>query len=333
MFRHTGFLSGLFLLAAVVATGFYGCGGKTTAPFDFTIEASVTEGTAPLEVSFTTTVNSGKMPVIFTWNFGDGSDAVYDQNPTHIYETAGAFTATLDATDDAGKYLTKTIDITVRDPLSVVAAADPTEGIAPLLVNFSSSVTGGTEPYTYLWDFKDGATASTASTSHVFQVAGDFSVNLTVTDASGATGESEVVISVADDHTPVASITANPTVGVAPLDVTFQGSVVGGDPPFSFLWNFGDGETADTQDVLHTFQNPGTYTVVFLVTDDDGDSDDETIQRTPGRAVHGQRGRRQRTIHLRLGLQWRHDHRLHYPGSCLQFCRRGSHRHGNGDGL
>jgi PKD repeat protein len=208
-------LAGIFLVTIIA-----GCGGKTTAPFDFTIEASVTEGTAPLEVRFTTTVNSGKMPVIFTWNFGDGGDTVYDQNPTHIYETAGVFTATLDATDDAGKYLTKTIDITVVEPLEVIAAADPTEGIAPLLVNFSSSVTGGTEPYTYLWDFKDGETAATASTSHIFQTTGEFTVSLTVTDSGGASGQSEVVVTVADDHTPVASITANPTVGVAPLEVT-----------------------------------------------------------------------------------------------------------------
>ena len=266
-------LAGVFLLSMIA-----GCGGKTTAPFDFTIEASVTEGTAPLEVRFTTTVKSGKMPVIFTWNFGDGSETVYDQNPTHVYETAGVFTATLDATDDAGKYQTKTIDITVVEPMEVIAAADPTGGIAPLLVNFSSSVTGGTEPYTYLWDFRDGETSPSASTSHIFQATGEFAVSLTVTDSGGASGQGEVVVTVGDDHTPVASITANPTVGVAPLEVTFQGNAVGGDPPFAFLWNFGDGETADTQDVVHTFQNPGTYTVVFLVTDDDGDSDDETLQ-------------------------------------------------------
>ena len=43
-----------------------------------------------------------------------------------------------------------------------------------------------------------------------------------------------------------------------------DGSVV------SYLWDFGDGNTATTKMAMHRYQNPGDYIVSLSVTDDDG---------------------------------------------------------------
>ncbi len=254
-----------------------GCGGGTTMPFDVTISASVNEGAAPLDVEFVAVAAGGRQPVTFSWSFGDGGSSI-EQSPSYTYTGAGQFSATLTATDDGGDTATGNLDITVLAPLAVLVAADPEQGTAPMLVQFSSTITGGKEPYSYAWNFSDGGIADQPTTSHLFEVSGEFDVSLTVTDALGASRQGLVTVTVGDDHKPVASITAEPTVGVAPLDVAFQGNVVGGDAPFTYSWSFGDGGVDSTQNPAHTFASAGVYTVVLVVADADGDEDDETIK-------------------------------------------------------
>lgn len=51
-------------------------------------------------------------------------------------------------------------------------------------IPFSSSVTGGSAPYTYLWDFGDDSTSTEQNPSHTFQEDGLYTVSLTVTDST-----------------------------------------------------------------------------------------------------------------------------------------------------
>lgn len=74
------------------------------------------------------------------------------------------------------------------------------------------------------------------------------------------------------DSFPSASAFAIPDNGTAPLEVNFTGSVVGGNAPLSFYWNFTDDGTNSTeQNTAHTFITPGVYNITFKVTDFDGD--------------------------------------------------------------
>jgi len=73
------------------------------------------------------------------------------------------------------------------------------------------------------------------------------------------------------DSEPVAVINADPTTGTAPLDVTFLSAIVGGNEPFTFAWDFGDGNTDTTEAPSHSYSAPGTYTAILAVTDADGD--------------------------------------------------------------
>ncbi len=53
--------------------------------------------------------------------------------------------------------------------------------------------------------------------------------------------------------------------------VTLRGSGTSTDSTIaSYGWHFGDGATAATQNVVHTYARSGTYTVTFTVTDDRG---------------------------------------------------------------
>jgi PKD repeat protein len=58
---------------------------------------------------------------------------------------------------------------------------------------------------------------------------------------------------------PIANFTAYPTSGFAPLNVTFIETST--RSPSSWLWNFGDGTLSMEESPLHSYRNPGVYTV------------------------------------------------------------------------
>jgi hypothetical protein len=58
--------------------------------------------------------------------------------------------------------------------------------------------------------------------------------------------------------------------------VSFTGSATGGTPPYSWLWDFGDGNTSDEQNLTHVYSIPGNYTIILTVTDDTANSSDDT---------------------------------------------------------
>lgn len=52
-------------------------------------------------------------------------------------------------------------------------------------MKFTATVAGGMPPYSFGWDFGDGATASGSGTSHSFVTAGQYNVTLSVADSNG----------------------------------------------------------------------------------------------------------------------------------------------------
>jgi PKD repeat protein len=69
---------------------------------------------------------------------------------------------------------------------------------------------------------------------------------------------------------PVANFSASPTTAYAPLTVTFPD--LSSNNPASWFWDFGDGSTSTTQNPVHIYANPGTYSVSLTVTNAGGTS-------------------------------------------------------------
>jgi PKD repeat protein len=78
------------------------------------LEGDPDEGPPPLTVKWTSTVEDGTPPYTYKWDFGDGSTASTDANPTHKYEKEGEFTATLSVTDSKGITGSEEYDILVE---------------------------------------------------------------------------------------------------------------------------------------------------------------------------------------------------------------------------
>jgi hypothetical protein len=59
------------------------------------------------------------------------------------------------------------------------------------------------------------------------------------------------------------------------IQFTLQG-ISGGIAPYSYLWEFGDGETSTDENPSHSYDDSGYYTVSLTVTDDRGNTDTQT---------------------------------------------------------
>jgi hypothetical protein len=73
--------------------------------------------------------------------------------------------------------------------------------------------------------------------------------------------------------------------------VEFQADVDGGAQPYSYEWEFGDGETGSGAAPTHSYRKAGEYTVSLKVSDDEGNSDtltrDDYIRVSPGWSAGG----------------------------------------------
>jgi len=74
-----------------------------------------------------------------------------------------------------------------------------------------------------------------------------------------------------------ARFTANTVRVRAGEEVFFSNQVSGGFAPYSFEWDFGDGNTSTGESTpSHTYRSPGSYTVSLKITDDRGNTHTET---------------------------------------------------------
>ncbi len=98
-----------------------------------------------------------------------------------------------------------------RIPPTAAFTADPVSGVAPLLVQFTDASTG-TAPLTYAWDYNnDGITDNTTqSPLYTYNVAGVYSVNLTVTNAAGSNSllRPNYITVTEPTHTPSITVTS-----------------------------------------------------------------------------------------------------------------------------
>ncbi len=67
-----------------------------------------------------------------------------------------------------------------------------------------------------------------------------------------------------------AAFTYTPSAPVPNQMVTFTGSVLAGDPPFTYDWDFGDNTVGSSNPVTHTYIQSGTYTVWMTATNSCG---------------------------------------------------------------
>ncbi len=189
----------------------------------------------------------------YTWDYGDGATVTTNSaQVTHYYDSAGTYTVTVTMTNSCGNTASYTQQITVVDGGGASASAMIT---AQLTCNGGADAvataagTGGSLPYTYLWD--DPLAQSTAIATDLG--AGTYTV--LVSDNLGCAGSASITIAdppmliATASMTPASCATADGTVSIT--------TTTGGTGPYTYAWDNGD--TTATADSLAS----GTYTVTI----------------------------------------------------------------------
>ncbi len=136
-------------------------------------------------------------------------------------------------------------------------------------VTFSDQSTpNGTTIKKWIWDFKDGtvleSTTAGAPFSHVYMLPGDYLPVLTLItqdDCSITSSPKAVHIT----PLPVATFSSStPSCEKRAIQFTDQSTTLEGTIT-TWNWNFGDGQTATTQNPQHTYTTAGSYTVSLTV--------------------------------------------------------------------
>ena len=115
----------------------------------------------------------------------------------------------------------------------------------------TANVTGGNAPYSYFWPVSNQTTQTADS------LPGGM-VSVVVMDANGCTVSGSINIDTVNIHTAVAG--ADPTTGIAPLNVNFSNN---SQNTTTYFWDFGDGNTSTDFAPTHTYLENGTYVVVL----------------------------------------------------------------------
>lgn len=210
-------------------------------------------------------------PLLFTWDFGDGTPPGHGREVTHVYAGSGTYPVELRVDDGTSLSNAEALGgLVVRVNGAPVARAGPdTTECAGEVVLFDGSASDDPDGdvLKYTWDFGDGASAGGSHPIHVYEEAGVYPVTLSVQDGSGlpcGSHRDRRIVRVA--AAPVA--VAGPDVETcAGTEVSFDGSASrDADGAIDrFSWDFGDGTRGSGATVSHRYSRPGRYQAVLTV--------------------------------------------------------------------
>ena len=200
----------------------------------------------------TSLASGGVAPYTYLWNTGDTLAVISGLTPDNYMVTvtdANGCTSTCEATVNAS-----------NAPTCNLMATDTSCGANDGSV--ASTVLGGEAPYSYLWNTGDTLTVISGLAADTF--------TLTVTDANGCTNTCEAIVSASNAPTCIL-IATDTSCGANNGSVI--STVMGGEAPYSYLWNTGDtlsvisGLTPDTYVLTVTDANGCTSTCEAIVDD------------------------------------------------------------------
>lgn len=274
---HTYASNGTYSVKLIV-TNSNGCSDTIYRPNAVTIGSVKAGFNAPANVCQNTSVQftntSTPVPASVTWTFSDGGiSSVF--SPVKSFSAAGTYSikmvANFGACSDSS---IKTINV-LATPKATFITTDTANCKTPFTVNFTDQ---SINAVSYLWDFGDNTTSTTVTPSHTYTNFGSFGVKLTVTGANGCT-DSLTKFNYININRPTATIINIPDSSCAPFTKTFNLNVTTTDPVASYLWNFGDGNTATTASPANTYTPEGTYNVSVIIVTLSGCTDTATVIR------------------------------------------------------
>jgi gliding motility-associated-like protein len=150
-----------------------------------------------------------------------------------------------------------TVSIKIKEPQKLSSSL---ECIGSEII---SNTDGGVEGYIHTWRNEEGQVISN-SIAIMFDAKQFY--DFEVTDSKGC--------SFRDTINVLADFTVNDSLGEFPFDVYITNL----SSSVSFDWDFGDGNSSQVKDPIHTYESVGTYDLTLTVTDDNQCSDSKFVK-------------------------------------------------------
>ena len=202
------------------------------------------------------------------WDFGDGSTASNEPNPTHAYSEAGTWPVTLVATDTNACNLSDTLVllVQVQSPTNpspgFTVTTEPCGGLTVTLTNTTPGA--GVQ---MLWDTGDGNTYTSDDVSHTYATHGTYTVTLTVSDTlCGGSGTVSQDITLSPPPQVEALFAVSSTDLCSGLSVAATNGSTG-PASLVFSWDMGDGTVITGPDATHLYAGEGSYTITLTAVD------------------------------------------------------------------
>ncbi|MCY7409367.1 MAG: PKD domain-containing protein [Chitinophagales bacterium] len=219
-------------------------------PLCIDVDADYDYSATLLTVSFT---DQSVAATQWLWNYDDGFQSSF-QNPTHTFQSNGIYDVCLIATNVCSQSDTFCKTITICGAL----VADFSYSQSYLSVSFNDLTVAATS---WFWIFGDGQTSTLQNPVHNYAVAGNYTVNLVVSDACGQYASFNKVISVCNP------VLANYNYSITDLAVTFTDQTIAAT---QWHWDFGDGDSSELKNPVHNYLSNGIYNVCLATEDNCG---------------------------------------------------------------
>jgi gliding motility-associated-like protein len=221
-------------ITAISTNSTIGCGGNSS---------TVTLSSAPSSTNTTVTWLPGAQTT-----------------PTLDVTSAGIYTlVVVDAVNGCSVSTQYTVNGSSTPPQNVDAGSNVAIPCGNLSTQLNGTTTS-TDVVTYDWSGPSASSISGATNIQNPTVTESGVYTLTVTNTlNGCTATATVNVV---QSTVTASITANPTEGISPLTVNFDGSSSTGATNYS--WTFGDGNVSGSVNPSNIFTQGGSYTVTLI---------------------------------------------------------------------
>ncbi|MDR2855540.1 MAG: PKD domain-containing protein [Methanomicrobiales archaeon] len=264
-------------------------------------------GLAPLTVQFTDRSDPELKPKTLTWDFGDGETLVWEctgdcpldptRNPEHTYQKPGCYYVTLTADDGLALYISEPVEIVVGGPPIAAFRMDKPIVEDKVVVrigeeiSFTDLSTGDPtdlslgNPTSWNWNFGDGSTSALQSPMYSYSTPGEYTVSLSVSNIFGASKVPATATILVTNEAPVASFYATPLDSPKnPVRVFFTDTSSGYIDDWHWTFELDEkviGTSAEQHPVM-IFDKPGIYTIILVVSNNGGSSNEAVGNVTVG---------------------------------------------------
>ena len=217
------------------------------------------EGCAALGVSFNEISGTATSAV---WDYGDGTIGIAPSS-NHLYTNAGTFFPQVVAQNAFGCTDTMNFTVVVHDvPIADFDVLDKTSCDVPFQVTPVNLSQGA---LVYNWIFGNGSTSNQFEPTATYSQSGTFNLVLMAYNQFGCgdtTVQSIIVYPI-----PTAQFVPDTTIGCEDLTIVFTNNSTNSN---AYLWSFGDGTSIQAPNPVHTYTEPGFYTVSLIATNPQG---------------------------------------------------------------